>query len=131
MPRGESPDALAQITLAVNKKSEPMRSYLMFAAMALREQRDTIGDDPLGWFGGTVTVYIEPLPAKLVISAPITPVAAKTRSAVSTPLTSSLKVTVKSTLAAAVGFKSARTIEATTGKVLSKVYISPPVKSPT
>ncbi len=59
LPDGESPDALARITLAVNKKSEPMRSYLMFAAMALREQRDTIGDDPLGWFGGTVTVYVD------------------------------------------------------------------------
>ena len=48
-----------------------------------------------------------------------------TKSETATPLTGSLKVTVKSTLAALVGFASSRRMEVTTGGVLSIVYVWP------
>ena len=57
-----------------------------------------------------------------VIDAPaMLPVVVRTKSALSTPVTVSLKVTVKSTLAAAVGFVLARMMLETVGAVLSMV----------
>ena len=77
----------------------------------------------------TVTVYVAPLPEMPVIAAPVTPLWSTTKSPVPAPVTDSLNVTVKLTLAAFVGFASARTIDATVGGVLSIVYASPAVKS--
>ena len=51
----------------------------------------------------------------LEIDVPVGPAAVMTKSEASTPVTGSLKVTAKSTVAALVGLASVRTIEVTTG----------------
>ena len=61
-----------------------------------------------------------PLPPTLEIDAPVT-VGESEKSAASTPVTDSLKVTVQLTLAALVGVAPARLIEVTVGAVLSTV----------
>jgi hypothetical protein len=53
-----------------------------------------------------------------VIDAPLTPAGASAKSAALTPLTLALNVTVKSTLAAALGLGSARLSDTTVGAVL-------------
>ena len=53
--------------------------------------------------------------------APLTPAVARLKSAVPTPVTLSLKVTVQVTLAALVGSEPARLMEETVGTVLSTV----------
>src|SRR2546427_12619585 len=63
----------------------------------------------------TVTVKVVPLPLIPVIEAPETPVVVSANSPATTSNTGSLKVTVKSTLLALVGFGSARVIERTLG----------------
>jgi hypothetical protein len=64
----------------------------------------------------TVTVRVVPLPVTPITEVPDMPVV-MLKSAESTPVTDSLKVTVKFTLAAFVGFPSAaeRTMEVTVG----------------
>src|SRR5436853_3932476 len=76
----------------------------------------------------TVTVY-GPEPLTFVIDAPVTPRVGSVKSVASTPETTSLKLTVKSTLVALVGFAPARTTLTTVGLVRSNVYTSP-VKPP-
>ena len=76
-----------------------------------------------------VTVYEAPVPVTLVKDAPVMPVGASAKSAVSTPVTLSLKVTVHCTLAALVGVLPTRLIELTVGAVLSIVKTGP-VKFP-
>src|SRR3989344_7109718 len=67
-----------------------------------------------------VTVLVMPLSAETeVTEAPETPVVVREKSPVPTPVTDSLKVTVKSTELAAVGEGLARTIEETVGGVAS------------
>ena len=58
------------------------------------------------------------------------PVVATRKSVVSTPVTASLKVTVKSTDAAFVGFAEARTMEETTGYGTEMVSPKPVVTVP-
>src|SRR5207302_7569281 len=77
----------------------------------------------------TVTVYVVPLPVTLVSEAPATPLVVRVKSVRSTPVTLSLKVTVKSTLAALVGLPAARTIDCTTGPG-TKVKLAEVVESP-
>ncbi|MBV6465971.1 MAG: hypothetical protein PGMFKBFP_01268 [Anaerolineales bacterium] len=67
----------------------------------------------------TVTVYAAPEPLTLVMDAPVTPLVVNSKSPASTPVTASEKVTVKSTLAALVGFVLARVMDITTGGVMS------------
>ena len=64
----------------------------------------------------TVTMYVAPDPPTAVMEVPVTPVVVRAKSATSTLLTDSEKVTVKSTLVALVGLVSARTILSTIGK---------------
>ena len=66
-----------------------------------------------------------PLPVTPLIEVPVTPAGASAKSVASTPVTDSLKVTVKCTLAAAVGSASARLMETTVGAVLSIVKTAP------
>src|SRR5438093_477481 len=68
-------------------------------------------------------VYELPEPLTVVIDAALTPVAASAKSPASTPLTPSLNVTVKATLAAFVGLTLARLIEETLGAVASHATV--------
>src|SRR4051794_12667226 len=61
---------------------------------------------------------------------PVTPLAARLKSAVPTPVTPSLNVTVHCALAAFVGETPTRSIDTTVGTVLSIVYACPLVKPP-
>ena len=54
----------------------------------------------------------------MVTSAPLIPVTVATKLVMSTPVTATLNVTVKSTLVAFVGFAPARTIDCTMGAVV-------------
>ena len=67
----------------------------------------------------TATVYVAPLPVALVIDAPVTPVELRMKLDESTPVTLSLKVTVKLTLPALVGLVLTRLMEETEGAVVS------------
>src|SRR5436190_18201336 len=68
----------------------------------------------------TGMVQTVPAPLGAPIDAPLTPTeVARENDAAVTPLTGSLNVTVKLTLAAFVGFASARAIEVTVGAVVS------------
>ena len=78
----------------------------------------------------TVTVYNVPLPETAPTEEPTSPVAVRPKSAALTPVTISLKVTVKSTFVAAVGLAPARFEDTTAGAVLSIVCICPAVKFP-
>ena len=62
-------------------------------------------------------------------TVPVTPLPSTVKFAAATPVTDSLKVTVKFTVVALVGFASARTIEETSGASVSTSYTSP-VKLP-
>ena len=73
----------------------------------------------------TVTVYVAPLPATWVMEAPAGAPAAIAKSDASTPVTDSLKVTVKTIVAALVGLVAPEVIERTTGGVFRMVYEGP------
>ena len=65
-------------------------------------------------------MYVSPEPETLSTEAPaMVPVVVRSKSLASTPVTSSLNVTVKSTLETLVGLASARTTELTLGGVAS------------
>jgi len=76
-----------------------------------------------------VTVQVVPEPVVDVMLVPARPVFASAKSAVSTPVTLSLNVTVHCTLAAFVGDAPTRAIETTVGTVLS-IVITGPVRLP-
>src|SRR5438552_627961 len=69
----------------------------------------------------TVTVHVASDALTLVIDAPPEPLPVSEKFAADTPVTLSSNVTVHDTLAALVGFASARTIDDTEGAVLSMV----------
>ena len=69
-----------------------------------------------------LTVYMLPEPLTVRMEAPVTPVAVMAKSVVSTPVTDSVNVTVKSTLAVLVGSGFARTMEFAVGAVISAQF---------
>ncbi|MCG3182826.1 MAG: hypothetical protein ICCCNLDF_00897 [Planctomycetes bacterium] len=75
----------------------------------------------------TVTLRVFPDPLTPVTEAPETPTANSVKFPVVTPVTVSLKVTVKPTELRPVGLELARTMLDTTGRVLSIVTTVPPV----
>ena len=71
----------------------------------------------------TLTVYVAPDPVMLVMDAPVTPVVVKLKSVISTPVTDSEKVTVKTTLVAPIVLGLARMMEMTVGALVSIVQV--------
>ena len=90
-------------------------------SLSIRSRRSVPSPEPVS----TLTVYVVPLPVIDEIEVATGPAAVITKSAASTPVTDSLKVTVKATLDADVGDEPARTIERTVGAVLSTTYMGP------
>src|SRR5215218_2702723 len=79
------------------------------------------GGVPLPAPVATVTVQVVPEPTVAVMLGPVSPVLARTKSVLSTPVTLSLKVTVHCTLVAFVGDAPTRLIDTTVGAALSIV----------
>ena len=72
----------------------------------------------------TLTVRVASDPVTPLIDAPLMPLPGSVKSPASTPVTGSLKVTVKSTLPALVGSVLARLIDCTAGATLSIVKVA-------